>query len=211
MSDPIADPTLCDRLWHCRMGGAETARALRAMSYTGLLLGMTGDPLGCDERYAFEASGLDACLDKSSAGMAECVKLMKLHAARLLVDAERTITASWTSDAKPRASGSSTCRRSPASSGGWFFGGRWSSRSTATQETSPPMRSRSFNKGSEGIQGLSARIARVSRSTRPSSRVEPVEWSSSPLARGKRYHDSPATSRPSYQQTESWVRSRQEV
>jgi len=181
------------------------------MGYTGLLLGMTGDPSGCDERYDFEASGLDACLDKSSAGMAECVKLMKLHAARLLVDAERTITASWTSDAKPRASGSSTCRRSPASSGGWFFGGRWSSRSTATQETSPPMRSRSFNKGSEGIQGLSARIARVSRSTRPSSRVEPVEWSSSPLARGKRYHDSPATSRPSYQQTESWVRSRQEV
>jgi len=178
-----------------RMGGAETARALRAMSYTGLLLGMTGDPLGCDERYAFEASGLDACLDKSSAGMAECVKLMKLHAARLLVDVGRELTASR----ELLQSVFSAGRRSSSSSAGWF-GRRSSQGSTATRETSP-MR--------EAIQNFSARIARVSRSARPSSRVEPVEWSSSPqLARSKRYRaHSPATS--SRQQTELRARNRQ--
>ncbi|KAJ1618417.1 hypothetical protein T492DRAFT_1151359 [Pavlovales sp. CCMP2436] len=178
-----------------RMSGAETTHKLRVMGYTGLLFGIKGDPSGCEERYAFEASGLDACLDKCSAGMAECVKLMKLHAARLLVDVGRELTASR----ELRQSVFSAGRRSSSSSAGWF-GRRSSQGSTAIRETSP-MR--------EAIQDFSARIARVSRSARLSSRVEPVEWSSLPqLARSKRYlAHSPATS--SRQQTELRARNRQ--
>ncbi|KAG8463315.1 hypothetical protein KFE25_004826 [Diacronema lutheri] len=50
-----------------RLGGAATTRRLRA--YNGVvIIGMTGDPSGSEEREAFEAAGLDACVDKTSNG-----------------------------------------------------------------------------------------------------------------------------------------------
>lgn len=51
------------------MNGAQAARTLRERGYKGLIVGMTGDPHGCEDRDAFEASGLDLCVDKAADGM----------------------------------------------------------------------------------------------------------------------------------------------
>jgi len=63
------------------MCGAEATRELRAMGFTGLIVGMTGDPIGCEERAKFEAAGLDACVDKDSEGVRRAVLIMREHAA----------------------------------------------------------------------------------------------------------------------------------
>lgn len=52
------------------MSGTEATARLRAVGYAGAIIGMTGDPVGCPERAAFEQSGLDACVDKDSVGLA---------------------------------------------------------------------------------------------------------------------------------------------
>jgi len=193
-----------------RMGGAETTRALRAMGYSGLILGMTGDPFGCEERYAFEASGLDACLNKDSAGMSECVKLMKLHAARLLLDAERALVASRESDTKRQPSVSSAGKRSPSTSAAWLYRpsrhsptatqGNNVGRSNATWSPFGSSRLALLKSGIEPVGPSSApmrsrfvlaydrsdEIWRLSHSsnsqpTRLASRVAPVDPSTSPL------------------------------
>mmetsp|Transcript_16365 Transcript_16365/g.47707 ORF Transcript_16365/g.47707 Transcript_16365/m.47707 type:complete len:802 (-) Transcript_16365:66-2471(-) len=51
------------------MSGAEATREMRRMGYTGLIIGLTGDPIGSPDRAAFEAAGLDACTDKTADGM----------------------------------------------------------------------------------------------------------------------------------------------
>lgn len=48
------------------MTGEKATRALRAMGYRGMIIGMTGDPIGSPDRSEFEAAGLDACADKDS-------------------------------------------------------------------------------------------------------------------------------------------------
>jgi hypothetical protein len=54
--------------------GAETAQQLRKHGYTGIIMGMTGDPVGCFDREAFEASGLDMCVNKDSQGVQRIVR-----------------------------------------------------------------------------------------------------------------------------------------
>jgi CheY-like chemotaxis protein len=65
------------------LSGAATARKLRSSGYTGLIVGMTGDVKGCDDRNEFEASGLTWCTDKDSLGLEELVRQICLHAAEL--------------------------------------------------------------------------------------------------------------------------------
>ena len=36
------------------------------LGYRGLIVGMTGDPPGCDDRVHFETSGVDVCVDKGA-------------------------------------------------------------------------------------------------------------------------------------------------
>jgi len=52
-----------------RCGGAEATRQLRTMGFQGIIIGMTGDPVGSPDRADFEASGLTECVDKSIEGM----------------------------------------------------------------------------------------------------------------------------------------------
>jgi CheY-like chemotaxis protein len=66
-----------------RMSGAATSREMRARGYRGIIVGITGDPSGCDDRNEFEAAGLDACLDKDSGGLDELVALLCRHAVKL--------------------------------------------------------------------------------------------------------------------------------
>lgn len=56
------------------MTGAEAARRMRAAGYTGLIIGMTGDPSGCLERDEFERSGLDMCFNKDPVGLKAILK-----------------------------------------------------------------------------------------------------------------------------------------
>lgn len=61
------------------MDGTEATAQLRAMGFAGLIIGMTGDPVGCDERELFEKSGLDACVDKDTDGVRRAVVMMLEH------------------------------------------------------------------------------------------------------------------------------------
>jgi len=49
--------------------GREAVRELRAVGYTSMVVGMTGDPSGCADRDDFEAAGLNACVSKDTAGV----------------------------------------------------------------------------------------------------------------------------------------------
>jgi len=53
------------------MTGCEAAEKMRSpeIGYTGLIIGITGDPSGSGDRTAFEQSGLDMCADKTAQGM----------------------------------------------------------------------------------------------------------------------------------------------
>jgi len=52
------------------MGGAETGAAMRQAGFTGVMIGITGDPEGSPERDNFrDRAGLDECVDKTQAGM----------------------------------------------------------------------------------------------------------------------------------------------
>jgi len=48
--------------------GEQTARRLRAAGYTGVIIGITGDPVGSPERANFASAGLNACVDKDTHG-----------------------------------------------------------------------------------------------------------------------------------------------
>jgi len=62
------------------MSGTEATRALRAHGYSGVVVGMTGDPTGCPERCEFEAAGLNSCVDKDSKGVAHLERLLTSYA-----------------------------------------------------------------------------------------------------------------------------------
>eukprot|EP00306_Pavlova_sp_CCMP459_P015030 CAMPEP_0185201416 /NCGR_PEP_ID=MMETSP1140-20130426/49202_1 /TAXON_ID=298111 /ORGANISM="Pavlova sp., Strain CCMP459" /LENGTH=228 /DNA_ID=CAMNT_0027768803 /DNA_START=15 /DNA_END=701 /DNA_ORIENTATION=- len=66
-----------------RCGGEEATRRLRAIGYRGLVIGMTGDPVGSPDRTAFEAAGLDECTDKTLEGM----EVVSTHIDRLIAAA----------------------------------------------------------------------------------------------------------------------------
>jgi CheY-like chemotaxis protein len=59
------------------MNGTEAARKLREAGYAGVIIGMTGDPRGCDDRDRFEDAGLDMCVDKTVQGMALLASTVK--------------------------------------------------------------------------------------------------------------------------------------
>lgn len=59
-----------------RMSGTLAARELRRRGFKGPIYGMTGDPVGCAERDAFEAAGLTRCMDKNSAGLTELYEVV---------------------------------------------------------------------------------------------------------------------------------------
>jgi len=52
------------------VSGTAATRRLRAMGFRGVVVGMTGDPVGSPDRNEFEAAGLTACVDKTPEGMA---------------------------------------------------------------------------------------------------------------------------------------------
>jgi len=60
-----------------KMDGTTAAAKMRAIGFRGTIIGMTGDPEGCDERTTFEASGIDECLDKDSAGIERVIEVVK--------------------------------------------------------------------------------------------------------------------------------------
>mmetsp|Transcript_21133 Transcript_21133/g.54492 ORF Transcript_21133/g.54492 Transcript_21133/m.54492 type:complete len:160 (-) Transcript_21133:92-571(-) len=52
-----------------KLTGEKATRKLRKAGYKGVIIGMTGDPIGSPDRDDFEAAGLSLCLDKDPAGM----------------------------------------------------------------------------------------------------------------------------------------------
>ncbi|KAG8461662.1 hypothetical protein KFE25_001280 [Diacronema lutheri] len=66
------------------MGGTAATRELRRRGFDGLIIGLTGDMVGCDDRTQFEAAGLDMCLDKHSEGTQLLTKLLAEHRALVL-------------------------------------------------------------------------------------------------------------------------------
>ncbi|KAJ1618420.1 hypothetical protein T492DRAFT_456729 [Pavlovales sp. CCMP2436] len=58
------------------MTGELATRALRAGNFEGMIVGMTGDPLGCVERDDFEASGLNECVTKDTPGISRIAQLI---------------------------------------------------------------------------------------------------------------------------------------
>jgi len=76
------------------MGGAATARELRRMGDTSLMIGMTGDPSGCADRNDFEASGIDLCLDKAQSGLEQLLRALEDHAHTLAEEGRGSASAS---------------------------------------------------------------------------------------------------------------------
>jgi len=61
-----------------RMNGATATRLLRReLGYEGTIIGMTGDPQGSPDRAEFEASGLNGCVDKDTAGVDFIISTIK--------------------------------------------------------------------------------------------------------------------------------------
>lgn len=58
------------------LNGTAATRLLRAGGFRGKVVGMTGDPAGCAERDEFEAAGLNACVDKTTAGIEYIANLL---------------------------------------------------------------------------------------------------------------------------------------
>lgn len=63
------------------IGGTEASARLRRAGYSGYIIGMTGDPAGCEDRQRFEASGVDLVVDKDTAGV-ERLRALLTEAAR---------------------------------------------------------------------------------------------------------------------------------
>jgi len=63
------------------MTGTEATRAIRAAGYAGFILGMTGDPVGSQDRADFECCGTDRVVDKEQAAMRFVTKLILERAA----------------------------------------------------------------------------------------------------------------------------------
>mmetsp|Transcript_9552 Transcript_9552/g.28277 ORF Transcript_9552/g.28277 Transcript_9552/m.28277 type:complete len:832 (+) Transcript_9552:40-2535(+) len=59
-----------------RCNGSEATRRLREMGFSGVIVGMTGDVVGCPDRVAFAESGLSVCVDKTLEGMDEVATLI---------------------------------------------------------------------------------------------------------------------------------------
>lgn len=91
------------------LSGARTTRILRERGFTGFVIGMTGDPHGCEDRDEFEASGLDLCVDKAVEGMdtlADIIASGKMPGAAFEAKAKTASDASVTGRFRVAASGS---------------------------------------------------------------------------------------------------------
>lgn len=75
-----------------RMSGTAAARELRRRFSSSTLYGLTGDPVGCAERREFEDSGLDACFDKGSDGLAKLSELIAAYADEQAADDDADLT-----------------------------------------------------------------------------------------------------------------------
>jgi len=60
--------------------GEKATRTLRERGHDGVIVGMTGDPAGCDEHNEFVAAGLNACHNKDSKGIKAIVDLIRSYA-----------------------------------------------------------------------------------------------------------------------------------
>mmetsp|Transcript_427 Transcript_427/g.1178 ORF Transcript_427/g.1178 Transcript_427/m.1178 type:complete len:348 (+) Transcript_427:1303-2346(+) len=60
--------------------GELATRQLRDAGYTGQVIGMTGDPLGSEERARFESAGLNVCVDKDDNGVEYVRNILVAHA-----------------------------------------------------------------------------------------------------------------------------------
>lgn len=60
-----------------KLTGTDVARQLRSDGCEALIIGLTGDPRGSEDREAFEAAGLDMCADKSSEGVSSIIALIQ--------------------------------------------------------------------------------------------------------------------------------------
>jgi len=63
------------------VSGTEAVARLRADGFTGLIIGMTGEAPGSLERNAFEAAGLDACVEKDGTGLEELTEILRVYKA----------------------------------------------------------------------------------------------------------------------------------
>ena len=60
------------------MGGTECGSLMRQKGFTGTIVGMTGDPVGSEDRDRFvQEGGLTMCLDKTTDGMREVEECIK--------------------------------------------------------------------------------------------------------------------------------------
>jgi len=79
------DLILMDNQMPLLTGDAAT-RELRASGFTGKIVGMTGDPIGSQDRASFDEAGLDKCVDKTPEGIQavkdEIDRLAALHLPR---------------------------------------------------------------------------------------------------------------------------------
>jgi signal transduction histidine kinase/CheY-like chemotaxis protein len=76
------------------MCGGPFTRELRALGFSGPVVGMTGDPAGGEDRREFESSGLTACFDKDMTGVAALIDEMRKHA-RYLYDHHGALDRQW--------------------------------------------------------------------------------------------------------------------
>jgi CheY-like chemotaxis protein len=89
--------------------GAQATRELRARGSAGLIISMTGDLVGPEDRVDFESSGLDLCVDEyvhSSSLMRGVIHKARDHGWRACAPTER-----WSRREAPRAACSSSPRR----------------------------------------------------------------------------------------------------
>lgn len=65
------------------MTGTQATRELREAGFGGLIVGVTGDPEGCEDRNEFNTCGTDVVFDKDSAAIAAIQALIANQAAEL--------------------------------------------------------------------------------------------------------------------------------
>jgi CheY-like chemotaxis protein len=70
MSESFTGVVLLDNQMPNKTGAAAAAE-LRRSGWAGPIVGITGDPKGCEDRNAFEAAGLDMIFDKDSKAVAK--------------------------------------------------------------------------------------------------------------------------------------------
>lgn len=76
---PVLPPSRCPSQMPS-MSGAAATRVLREKGFHGIIIGMTGDLVGCEERNEFESAGLDLCVGKDPEGISELIEHVRSFA-----------------------------------------------------------------------------------------------------------------------------------